>query len=561
MRNSRQIRKLWCGILLGSFILTGCSQTGSQEDYSVTEEEVMTQTKTEQQTEQQTEELTGREILESLIEDKGFCERVWYDAEMNEEDTKEMILEKLNHCENLILREPPYGNATFSLEGLRLMPNLQCLIIDFSIWDDSNIEDFTPILELSQLKELYFSYASEEKIALSFLAQMPSITELYLPNCNLEGIDFLGEMPQLERLSLYETYVEDLSVLEKLPKLVELALSGNAEAANIEVVGKLLLMEELGLQDCGLQDIQFLSNLTELRAINLNYNFITDLTPLEKLSKLERLGAAANQISDIRPLAALTDLFDLALDQNQIEDISALAGLSSLNQLGISDNQITDLSPLAGKENLMFLSVFGNPCRDLRPVWQVPLLNFTAGFNVSEEQKEIVDQWMKEYNPDIEEYMCVDYVEGDLNGDGRADAAFVVDEGFYEEDGVLTYDGNRHLFVLLRQQDGSWKESKNKISILDRVSGGVRGDPHYGLFIGDGYLLKVSGWGSRMGCTETEGYVYRDGKLELVLEKRVWDDRLEEEYQVEIVIKQDGEEIEEHYRIIMEDHSLVRKQE
>ncbi len=244
MRNSRQIRKLWCGILLGSFILTGCSQTGSQEDYSVTEEEVMTQTKTEQQTEQQTEELTGREILESLIEDKGFCERVWYDAEMNEEDTKEMILEKLNHCENLILREPPYGNATFSLEGLRLMPNLQCLIIDFSIWDDSNIEDFTPILELSQLKELYFSYASEEKIDLSFLAQMPSITELYLPNCNLEGIDFLGEMPQLERLSLYETYVEDLSVLEKLPKLVELALSGNAEAANIEVVGKLLLMEE-----------------------------------------------------------------------------------------------------------------------------------------------------------------------------------------------------------------------------------------------------------------------------------------------------------------------------
>ncbi len=49
--------------------------------------------------------------------------------------------------------------------------------------------------------------------------------------------------------------------------------------------------------------------------------------------------------------------------------------------------------------------------------------------------------------------------------------------------------------------------------------------------------------------------------MELVLEKRVWDDRLEEEYQVEIVIKQDGEEIEEHYRIIMEDHSLVRKQE
>lgn len=578
------VGKMWYGIALGGLFLTGCSfGMGLNENYvqKIEKKEETTEAVIEQETKAFTKEeflndlletvmdqefeklmeekLTGREILENLIEDDGFCERVWYDADMEEEDTAEIILQKLNSCESLVLREPPYGDATFSLEGLRLMPNLKTLVINFGVWDDSRIEDFTPILELSQLKQLYFSYGAGDELDLSFLAQMDTITELYLPNCSIADIEFLGEMPQLERLSLYGTAVKDLSMLEKLPKLVELALSGNKEAKHIEVVGTLLQMEELGLQDCGLEDISFLSNLKELRGVNLNYNAITDLTPLAGLTKLERLGAAANQIQDIRPLVGLSNLFDLALDQNQIQDISALSNLSYLNQVGISDNQIEDFSPLEGKEDLMFLSVFGNPYKDLKPVWQVPIFNFSTESELSEEQQEVVENWMKQYRPDIEGYSCIDYVEGDLDKDGMLDVAFVVDGNFNEGEGELAYDNERRLFVLLRQKDGSWKECEDKICIRDKSSGGMRGDPYRGLWMGNGYLIKMCEWGSSMGCTETEGYVYQDGKLELVLEKYVSDSRLENKYEVEIAIYSDGIDREEHYTLVLDENSHIVK--
>lgn len=543
-------KKVWYGIVGYSLFLIGCSQNYLDNTNITTKiEQQKEKNITTDREEKGTKEQKGRDALESLIQNESFCESVWYEAGLEEEDSKEIILQKLNSCESLVLVGPSHGNAVFSLEGLRLMSNLKSLVIDFSIWSDSKIEDFTPISELLQLKQLYFSYDTEEALDLSFLAEIQTITELYLPNCKIKDIEFLKRMPQLERLSLYETPVEDLTVLENLPKLVELALSGNKEAKHIEVVGKLFQIEELGLQNCGLEDIQFLSNLTKLREINLNYNLITDLTPLSSLLKLERLGAAANKIRDIQYLAGLSNLYDLSLDQNQIQDLSALANLSQLNQVGISDNQIEDFSPLAEKEKLMFLSVFGNPCKDLTPVWQVPILNFTTDFKVSKEQQKMVADWIKEYKSDIEEYECMEYIEGDLNEDGRIDAAFVIE-----------YNNSRDLFVLLCQEDGSWKEIEHDISIQTAVYGGMRGDPHRGLWMGNGYLLKKCEWGSSLGCVETEGYRYQNETLELVLEKDVYDDSFENSYEVTVWMNKDGIEKNDHYRIIMEKFRMIRKE-
>ena len=575
MENNRRRWKkwLWKVMLWGCFggiCLTGCGQSRLEAGVdSMIEEEVEgevyldsiceSEITVQQEIDlgEEIEELTGEAKLKKLLKCEKFAICVWHSIDIEDKDTKETILQKMEQCEFLLLKDYRSEEEGFSLEDLRFFPNLKRLQIEFDKWE-SEIEDFTPIAELSQLEELYLSYHTGEEIDLSFLGGMKSITELYLPECQITDFTFLEEMPQLEKLSLYYTPIADLRILEKLPRLVELALAGNSEAKYIETVGKLTKMQDLGLQDCGIEEIGFLSGLTELRGVNLNENAITDLTPLAGLTKLERLGAAINQISDIRPLEHLTNLFDLALDQNQISDISVLAGLSHLNQVGLSDNQIGDFSPLADKEELMWVSVFGNPCKEFQVVWTVPF--FSYGRNgVSEEQQAVVDNWMAEHRADIKEYECIDYTEGDLNQDGLMDAAFVVNGDFCDGDSDYAEDNDRRLFIILQQEDGSWKESEERLSVMDSYAGGMRGDPHLGLFMGDGYLVQEEGYGSRMGAWTMNVYEYQDGKLKDIFGKVISDDRATGETEVRVVMdKEDGESIVDEYKVEIKDYRYIR---
>lgn len=495
----------------------------------------------------------AEEALELLIEDEGFRRCVRYGIGIKEEDSPEVILQKLESCESLELTEAAHGNAICSLEPLSLLPNLKQLVIDIDPWDDSVIADFTPIVQLSQLEALYISYNKGGQIELSFLGEMSTITELYLTQSTIADFSFLKNMPQLQRLSLYETPIEDLAVLEKLPELVELSLAGNEDAENIEAVGTLTKMQDLGLQDCGIEDISFLSGLTELRGVNLNGNLITDITPLAGMVKLERLGLAENNISDISVLKNFHNLFDLALDGNEIRDISSLAQLSHLNQVGLSDNLIEDLTPLAGKEELMYAAVFGNPIKSIEPVWDVPRLLCTNR-GTSDEEKTFITDWLAEHYPEAEEFSCVDFIQGDLNNDGRQDIAFVAEsDAFQPENSELAED--RRMFILLQKNDGSWEQA-GTLHIMSAQSGGMRGDPYYGSFMQSGYLVIREGWGSRDGTVQTVFYEYQNGSLSPVKQISVDDDNFADGYDVRVTNERDGTWLE--YAIAMDGYRMVR---
>lgn len=417
------------------------------------------------------EENSAKQILTRLIRDEGFRDCVWYEADISDEDTEEVILRKLNQCEQLVLKKPAGDSSLHSLEALSYLPNLKSLIIDLDGWEKSAVADFSPIAGLSELESLWIGNQTREEMDLSFLAEMK--------------------------------------------------------------------LQDLGLQNCGIRDICFLSELTELRSLNLNHNSVTDLTPLTGLAGLERLGLAENQIRDLSPLKDLTRLADLTLDGNEISDISALSGLTHLNQAGLSDNRISDLSPLAGKEELMFASVSGNPCTDLQPVWEVPLLSWES-VKAAEEKTEYAENWIETKHPDVTEYTCTDYVEGDINGDGRTDAAFVIDGIFGDKRQDDIYADTRRLYVLIQQNDGSMQEIAGVPDIQGGDAGGMRGDPYRGIFMGDGYLMLQEGWGSSTGMTVTQIYHYRNNALEQTKSICVEDSRFADGYKVSVTdTKQD----------------------
>lgn len=63
-----------------------------------------------------------------------------------------------------------------------------------------------------------------------------------------------------------------------------------------------------------------------------------------------------------------TDLVALDLGHNDITDLSMIAGLKNLKILILADNEITDISPLAGLDELMYIEIFMNPLADFSPL-------------------------------------------------------------------------------------------------------------------------------------------------------------------------------------------------
>jgi len=100
------------------------------------------------------------------------------------------------------------------------------------------------------------------------------------------------------------------------------------------------------------EDIQVLRYCTDLEALDLGHNEISDLSVLTNLKNLKILILADNWISDISPLAELTNLQYLELFMNRITDVTPLASLTNLLDLNICSNKIENLDPLYGMTNL-----------------------------------------------------------------------------------------------------------------------------------------------------------------------------------------------------------------
>lgn len=100
------------------------------------------------------------------------------------------------------------------------------------------------------------------------------------------------------------------------------------------------------------QQIFNLSHMKNLQYLNLNGNYITDLSCLDGLSEMETLNFSNNNVQDISFAASMPKLRCFVAENCGISDISVLADKSLLEQVFIGDNYVTDISPLKDCEKL-----------------------------------------------------------------------------------------------------------------------------------------------------------------------------------------------------------------
>lgn len=100
------------------------------------------------------------------------------------------------------------------------------------------------------------------------------------------------------------------------------------------------------------KDVENLKYCTDLVALDLGHNSITDISFLEPLKNLRWLILCGNKVTDISVLAKLPHLYYVELISNSIKDLSPLAELTELVDLNVGGCSEKDATPLANIKSL-----------------------------------------------------------------------------------------------------------------------------------------------------------------------------------------------------------------
>ena len=209
----------------------------------------------------------------------------------------------------------------------------------------------------------------------SDLQYLENLQKLTIKNSVVEDYSFLSHLLNLETLDLSGSYIdsETLSYIGKLPVLKELNLS-NCGCSDISGLSTATSLVSLDLSSNSIQDITALENLQLLETLNLESNAITLLNSLTKMASLRELNIAKNNLSSLDPLASSVGLTKLVANDNKIMDVAVLANMTQLQHFAAAGNRIADAGALAGCTQMEYLDLGSNRLSAIDIIGNMPKL-------------------------------------------------------------------------------------------------------------------------------------------------------------------------------------------
>lgn len=123
--------------------------------------------------------------------------------------------------------------------------------------------------------------------------------------------------------------IETLDGIELLTALKLLDISGTSEQPgqlnNTDALATMTTLEQVSLNNQGLQSIPNLGNSSELKSLSLANNAISDAGPLQSFTNLENVNLSGNQIQALGPIPELTGLKGVNIAGNSNFDCDELA--------------------------------------------------------------------------------------------------------------------------------------------------------------------------------------------------------------------------------------------
>ncbi|OUR94817.1 hypothetical protein A9Q84_17050 [Halobacteriovorax marinus] len=228
------------------------------------------------------------------------------------------------------------------LQNLKLLNSLQ--IANFSKSYMPPV-DLSPLLELPNLTNL--DLTGIQALDPTVIGELTSLRGLVIDG--LKGIKSLNFISNLKELRSFSYECSDLFDQSELNSLIK----NPQDILNLE------------LPDCyssELEDISALSNFTYLTYLNLNFQFINNISSLKTLTKLEGLQLKLVPVKDFSPIK------DLKLKQLSIGKISRIGSRSGWRRFQSGLYSERDLSPVFNIKTLKVLDLSGNGYYEIKGV-------------------------------------------------------------------------------------------------------------------------------------------------------------------------------------------------
>ena len=179
---------------------------------------------------------------------------------------------------------------------------------------------------------------------------------------------FLSQLPKVEKVDMFSTTVEKKNINQLVEKFPQIKFGWTIHISRAHYIRTDQTAFSTLHGSCDLhtsRELEVLKYCTELLALDIGHNDLTDISFLSSLTKLRVLILACNErLRDISVLSQLKDLEYIELFSCNIRDISSLEGLDHLMDLNIAYNPIARYSVLNGMSHLkrLWIPQSGVPC-------------------------------------------------------------------------------------------------------------------------------------------------------------------------------------------------------
>jgi len=130
----------------------------------------------------------------------------------------------------------------------------------------------------------------------------------------------------------------------------------------------MLTLNQLTANFAGIVDLTGLEWASNLTALSLAGNSITNLSKIQNLPSLRSLTLGSNPLSDFSQIATMTNLLELSLVGDSVSNVTFVNNLVGLSLLNLNNNLITDLSPISSLTNLSYLFLGRNLFTNISPL-------------------------------------------------------------------------------------------------------------------------------------------------------------------------------------------------
>jgi Leucine-rich repeat (LRR) protein len=226
-----------------------------------------------------------------------------------------MFLEYFPQLKRLKIGGESIENA--NIEGLKYLQNLEELHISHM-----NVSDISPIANLDSLKFLRL-YGLLEIRDLSPIENLISLETLYLWDLiSINDISAISNLKCLKYLDItnimssYYTWdsIENFNPIFELINLEHLEVGLDRKGNDIKNIVKLKNLEYLYISIYNQAELNIISDLPQLKELQIRSGNFNDVTPLLKLNKLENIDFNWGSFYDIMPLAASKSLKYIRMD-------------------------------------------------------------------------------------------------------------------------------------------------------------------------------------------------------------------------------------------------------